>query len=318
MNDVPRSAHLSRTRIGSWSVILLYMTAAAFFLWLVSFLTIGDQVSYLGYLNAGGFFISLLGTAAGLGLIVSRRKLLGAMTFLAGLWVMSMGVGPSPHTQPRVSGVPVRVVTASLRTMNRDMASAADALIAQRPDILAIQEANDPAALAADVSARDGRAWNMASKGNLVVLSRFPITKLEDGAPVLKVRIELNAKRSISFWTLRATKNYALPAVNSRFFAELASAIRTQRPTIVAGDFNSSPWNDGYRTMHGLLRDAFHEKGIGPGFTFPSRARLMGTAFPLVRIDHVFVAREVTVRKAFVGRATSGADHHPLVADIVL
>jgi endonuclease/exonuclease/phosphatase (EEP) superfamily protein YafD len=41
----------------------------------------------------------------------------------------------------------------------------------------------------------------------------------------------------------------------------------------------------------------------------------MGMLFPYVRIDHVFADERFVPLRAFVGQASPGADHHPVVVD---
>lgn len=298
---------------------LLFAAAAFLWLWLAVFFIVGDRLPYLGYVNAAGAWISLLGGCAGLALFALRQRAFGAATVLLAVWSLSLGLAPAfLHSHPSGRQSELRIVTASLRGRNRDMAAAADRLLSYRPDIITVQEVSDPATLAVELRARDGQKWHMAAKSFLVVFSRYPIELLPDAGEPLKTRVLLGPSQSLSVWTLRAPKDYLMPVVNNRFFVDLAVAIKRERPDIVTGDFNSSPWNDGYRIMQKLLKDSFRERGVGPGFTFPSPARVMGAAFPFVRLDYIFVAPGVTVKKTFVGRASRGADHHPVVADLAV
>jgi endonuclease/exonuclease/phosphatase (EEP) superfamily protein YafD len=100
--------------------------------------------------------------------------------------------------------------------------------------------------------------------------------------------------------------------------AALADDVRAHGPArIVAGDLNATPWNDSHRTLSAFLTDAFGVAGTGPGFTFPTRARRLGFAFPYLRIDHIFVDAALYPVAAQVGIASPGADHLPVVADLV-
>lgn len=81
-------------------------------------------------------------------------------------------------------------------------------------------------------------------------------------------------------------------------------------PFIVCGDLNSTPKNWVYTYLTQGLRDAFREVGAGWGGTYPAR-------FPLVRIDHVIVSPEWSVRRARV-ETELFSDHRPVVAELVL
>ena len=83
-------------------------------------------------------------------------------------------------------------------------------------------------------------------------------------------------------------------------------------PTILLGDFNSIPSSPPYRRLAGALTDVrTHMAGqLRP--TFPSR-------FPLLRLDHIFVSKDVAVVEAEVistPLAKLASDHLPLVATI--
>lgn len=83
-------------------------------------------------------------------------------------------------------------------------------------------------------------------------------------------------------------------------------------PTVLLGDFNSIPSSPPYRRLAGALTDVrTHVPGqLRP--TFPSR-------FPLLRLDHIFVSKDVAVVEAEVistPLAKLASDHLPLVATI--
>lgn len=81
-------------------------------------------------------------------------------------------------------------------------------------------------------------------------------------------------------------------------------------PIVVAGDFNLPVESQALRHDWRWLRNAFSEAGWGFGHTmFAGRHR--------VRIDHVLVSSEFTVRGA---RVLSGfpSEHQPVVADLVI
>jgi endonuclease/exonuclease/phosphatase (EEP) superfamily protein YafD len=63
--------------------------------------------------------------------------------------------------------------------------------------------------------------------------------------------------------------------------------------------------------MRPLADDAWEVAGRGFGFTWPNGV------FPLppIRLDHVFVSRELAVVGARVGEG-SGSDHRPVIVEI--
>lgn len=88
-----------------------------------------------------------------------------------------------------------------------------------------------------------------------------------------------------------------------------------RRPCIVCGDLNALPHAMTHRRLAGVLRDAQRLlSGHEPKPTFPS-------AWPVLRIDHVFVSEGVAVRSVRVpkdARARRASDHLPLVVDLEL
>lgn len=92
----------------------------------------------------------------------------------------------------------------------------------------------------------------------------------------------------------------------------LARHVRAlNKPTVVAGDFNMSMWNRGYRPLvkAGGLGNARAGHGVGP--TWPAVWRLG------VPIDHVLATQEVRLAEFRVLPAV-GSDHLPIAAEFSL
>lgn len=83
-------------------------------------------------------------------------------------------------------------------------------------------------------------------------------------------------------------------------------------PLVVGGDMNDWFPGSDTRAMRGVMRDAWHVGGRGARATYPA-------AFPVLRLDHVFVAGEVDVRSCGPSRTSltrSASDHLPVVAHL--
>jgi len=94
--------------------------------------------------------------------------------------------------------------------------------------------------------------------------------------------------------------------------AEWAVRAGSDLPLVVCGDFNASPLSPVYRRLSRDLKDA--QCGKKRHATWPSR-------LPFVRIDHIFVSRQVDVRSVSVlddRQARMASDHLPLVAELNL
>lgn len=87
----------------------------------------------------------------------------------------------------------------------------------------------------------------------------------------------------------------------------------TALPLVVCGDFNLSPIAPVYRSLARRMRDA--QRAVGDVMaTWPS-------AYPLLRIDHLFVSRDLGVSSCRVvrtGLARRASDHLPIVAELEL
>lgn len=300
------------------ALLLSQITFSAVLLWYLIRYYFGDYYPYLGYINAGGFFFGLFSLVAGLWMLWRRAWFWSIPACALGLAVLEPGLAYNfANSEDGAEDRQIRVVTASLRTANRDMAAAAANLLSFRPDIVTVQEASDPSDLADAFRGRSAAGWHFRSLGSFVVLSRFPMELPKQPKGVLAVRVTLPSGRKLSVWNLRAPKEYDDPITNSLFFSQLTEDIKAFSPDVVAGDFNSTPWNEGYGEMTNLLRDSFREAGLGTGFTFPAPGRRMGKLLPLIRIDHIFVRPNIRVLSAATGSASPGADHYPLIVELI-
>lgn len=84
------------------------------------------------------------------------------------------------------------------------------------------------------------------------------------------------------------------------------------KPRLLMGDFNSIPSSPAYRQLSGAMRDIGVETGKVASRTFPSR-------FPLLRLDHVFVAdgpRIITAEAVSTPLTRLASDHLPLMVTI--
>lgn len=85
-------------------------------------------------------------------------------------------------------------------------------------------------------------------------------------------------------------------------------------PVVICGDFNTTPRSNLYKKFTDKYQDV--QKGVsGKVFrTFPSRR-------PLLRIDHVFISRQIEVQAVKVPKTKltqKASDHLPIIVDIIL
>jgi len=83
-------------------------------------------------------------------------------------------------------------------------------------------------------------------------------------------------------------------------------------PAVLLGDFNATPLSQTYRMLTAVMRDAQAGRSKPATATFPS-------SFPFMRIDHVFLAGDITVTSVespYDARARAASDHLPLVVEL--
>lgn len=86
-----------------------------------------------------------------------------------------------------------------------------------------------------------------------------------------------------------------------------------QGPLVLCGDFNALPRSSAYRLLARSLRD------VQVGLRGHRPRRTWFSHFPLARVDHIFVTRDVQVLAVQVPRSelsTKASDHLPVIADL--
>jgi endonuclease/exonuclease/phosphatase (EEP) superfamily protein YafD len=110
-------------------------------------------------------------------------------------------------------------------------------------------------------------------------------------------------------------------------FIQAVSLVKTvaafRGPTILCGDLNDTPNSRAFHTVLKKFRNTFSEKGWGLGATFGERriggklSRIpFGTLLDrdMLRIDHIFVSRDIGVVASTVRDDATGSDHKPIVS----
>jgi endonuclease/exonuclease/phosphatase family metal-dependent hydrolase len=91
----------------------------------------------------------------------------------------------------------------------------------------------------------------------------------------------------------------------------VAAALRTNRLTLLGGDFNSTPESAVQQELRATgLRDAFAECGRGEGLTYPADSAVK-------RIDFLFLPGGMRCTSAEV-IASRVSDHRPVIVEIIL
>ncbi|MEX0846371.1 MAG: endonuclease/exonuclease/phosphatase family protein [Ilumatobacteraceae bacterium] len=193
--------------------------------------------------------------------------------------------------------------------------AAAEALLAQWPDVLAVTEQSPQleAALAAGgVGERYAfRAGSSSERRNGVALySRFPFIEATvrdiGGQPGIDATIDVGGI------AVRVLVVHPLPGVDTTDLSELERGLpaidamgRADRtPTVIVGDFNASRWHPAFRRLLSHWTDVHESLGQGFSVSWPENKIVP----PFVRLDHALMDDGVTALAAH-DVDVPGSDH---------
>ena len=227
----------------------------------------------------------------GIGLARRRRALLAVAASLLVFGVVAV-LGPLLPDRGPPPVASVTLVSANLFSENPTPDAAVEALLAVGADVeVAVETSPEHRAALERV---DNAHPYSATDDQLVVRSRYPVTAMLDPTHVparriLAVTIEAPAGPFVLYAV------HALNPLSESTFASqlvwvdrlLAAASRETLPVVIAGDFNMSDRQLGYRRLAGDMRDAVTAGGWGrPTYSDGIWAPLF------LRIDHVFASRD--------------------------
>jgi endonuclease/exonuclease/phosphatase (EEP) superfamily protein YafD len=283
------------------------------------------QIAFFGQVLTFHFGLLLACVCAMAALL--RRWWLAAVTAVPVLFVLLPALVHCLPGHPRpATGPTVRIMSANLKYFNRD----ANRIIAQihqnDPQVLAIEDYTPFSQDVIDSEfAHDYPHRKLVPNygQGLAIYSRLPF---DDGPPRThfdKIRRQMRAVIRIDGQpvALYIVHPYS-PRTDRRIMTnrletlDLVNQVRAEKiPVILAGDFNFTGTTANASALKAIgLQDAFELAGIGRGSTWPVNPPWMQW-LPGVRIDHIFVSRELTCTHFAVGGYT-GSDHLPIIAEI--
>jgi len=266
-------------------------------------------------------------------------------------WVLGPIMGFCWHLPPApecTTDVHLRVMTWNIHYGRHDqfaLLALMDDIDRNHPDIVFLQAAGQ---LLNGPLGYFFRNWNVQSKGEYIIASRIPLSKIENPpdplsgkkANCLRCRLQIGSALTtlynVHFESPRdglgaivaARKNPdAAPEAIAKFEKNVATRLnqaqtvgelisREQSPVIIAGDFNSSDSSLVCANLRKLeLHDAFAEGGEGYGYTYGHF--LLPQHISWVRIDHVMLSSQIRAQRSWTG-TWEASDHRPVIADLVL
>ncbi len=309
-------------------------------IWIVAWATIGGLLALIGarhtlhdrtwpLLLANMFTLYLFAPAwvVAAGALLGRRWRLLAVAAAICLWHTAHLAPPLlPRAVPPAQGDGIRLVTANLLMVHPAPARLATELEALDADVLVLQEYSSRWH---ETAVRRGWHGLYPHHAEVVrddsfgcaVFSRVPmnsVTVVEmAGLPQLQATLLLGDLEVdlLDVHTLPPRIADYVPGHRQALADIEAWAERRagERPFVITGDFNATPYSRFHRRISRLADDAWELAGTGYGHTAPNGL------FPLppLRLDHVYLSPELTVREVALGRG-EGSDHRPIVAEIAL
>lgn len=227
----------------------------------------------------------------------------------------------------------LRLLTCNIHRRQVD-AEQLDAIISSsQPDIVVLQ---DWSSSAGQESLFAGPAWHVQRDGQLLIASRFPISRTMpvnfgtavDGpaderaaavcydlqtpaGPVRLFNVHLSSPHG-GLLTFLHDHGNELQENADRRWQESATLSRlvegSTHPVLLAGDFNTTDDSPIFCEDWADFRDAFTDRGLGIGYTYVNRHTQL-------RIDHIMEGPGWETVRCWVAPAV-GSPHRPLIADL--
>ena len=230
----------------------------------------------------------------------------------------------APYYLPRRrsdAGVPIRIILANVYKNNRDHARLQRLLEDEAPDLVMLQEVNEPWLVALrrlQPMFPYGKALPRPDGFGMMLLSRWPLERAEVvrigpiAVPsiVAQVRVHERLLRVLATHPF-APSGASRAALRIQQLRGVAEWVRCQpRPVMVLADLNLTSWSPWFRDLiHTAgLRDS--RLGLGLQGSWPS----MLPAPLRIPIDHCLVSPDIMVGGRRLG-PNIGSDHLPVIID---
>lgn len=301
------------------AVALVVVSIASFF---------GRWVWWLDVLaNFRAQYVAAL-TILGLALMLTKWRRTGLMVLLAAIInlvpVLPLYVGSPGTGEP---GAPsLRVMSFNLLSDNENFSGVIDYIRTIDPDLVLLHEASQPWEVAVESAGLDYEVIRPRADrlifGTLVLIRGEEIEAVSYGFAKAQPRaVELSYRptgwpQGVEVLSIHALapseeERAGLRDAQLKFAADWAE--RRERPTIVVGDFNATPWSWPFRDLVDQTNLRNSQTGFGLHLSFPATSNVLLR----VPIDHLMHSEELIIRDRRLGPSL-GSDHFPLVVDLEL
>jgi endonuclease/exonuclease/phosphatase (EEP) superfamily protein YafD len=249
---------------------------------------------------------------------------LAAVALVHGWAIRDVWLGGTASAAP--GGLPLRVVSVNVMSQNRKPERVLEFVRAADPDLLVLvdarQESWQPVLRALEALYPYHAPPLSRGRPPVILFSRHPIVEEQVVQPPRGKRPYLVAEVAVGGETLivagvhPSSPSPTEPGATRRRNRELDHIAQitgeAERPVIVAGDFNTTPWSPHFQDLLAAagLRNAAEGKGYvatWPTFFWPAQ----------IPIDHVLIKGRLAVTVLRRGPKV-GSDHYPIIADLRL
>lgn len=239
------------------------------------------------------------------------------------VWVVPPTFRTVPVSAAAAAAPHVRVASANLRYDNPEHAPLINELEAADADIIVLEEVT-PAWWRAIARSELLSSHPVTVKalrddpGGMAILSRHPLTDVDvkhaGGWPIITATAELGG-RPVHLAGVHLVAPLETFQRNQRAQRAITAIARTlERPRVLVGDFNASPYNRWHQQLLDLgLRDAHEAVGRPFATTWPNGRHLL----PPLLLDHLFADPPIVPVRVREGRGV-GSDHRPIVVDLAI
>ncbi len=230
--------------------------------------------------------------------------------------------------RPAPAGRTLRVMSLNLFVGKADPTETLAEIERLDPDVICLQEFNTRADAALTEALKRTHSYSISESTDRVrgsgIFSRYPIDEAASelfwldnkSGPQARAHVRCGDE-TITIYSI----HLATPSKGPRFwrqraqFGTLLERLNAETgPLIVCGDFNATNRTDYAGTLAAMgMRDANACVGAGRQSSWPAWPSIAW--LPRLRIDHIYLSRELSARTAIIGRPV-GSDHSPIVADV--
>lgn len=318
-----QSAHRHRPRWWDWPIRLILLIALGVFLF-----SLLGRFSYVAELmgNFRIWWLGLLGVALGLAMLVRWWRWSLVLAMACG-WASLGTITPwLPLPQPPPGEERLTILTFNVRGDNQRFEEVKAQIREIDPDVLIVPEftvrwkeelaeLNDVWPYQVVEPRWHGFGIALFSKRPIVASTTHQLTSDLTDNPVVEAELELDG-RPVRILGLHLFSPTNLPRMRLRNaqLKELPTIVRSRElPTVVAGDFNCTPWSP--PLFRCLSRSGLRDSRQGFGYQASWHARMWPLFIP---IDHFFLSREWHVHRRRVEDDRGGSDHLPVLIEISL